>query len=65
MSFYLMQFLKTLFLVETDFCNAGVIQGLVQNLVLYLVILLDGACLLMILPMESKTFWNDASMLLL
>ena len=33
---------KNLILIEIDFCNAGVIQGLVLNLSLYLVVFLNG-----------------------
>ena len=37
-----------------DFCNAGVIQGLVLNFSLYLVIFLNGACLSRMLFTESE-----------
>ena len=47
---------KLLFLIEIDFCNAGVIQGLVLNLDLYLVIFLNGACLSRIYSWSHKGF---------
>ena len=43
-----------------DFCNAGVIQGLVPNFSLDLVIISNGACLSRIVFMQSKKFWNDS-----
>ena len=50
---------------KNGFCNAGIIQGLVLNLSIYLVIFVNGTCSSRILFMESKRFWNDAMLMLL
>ena len=64
----IMKFMKSFFLIffliEINFRSAVVIQGLVLNFIWCLIIVWNSACLYGILFMESKKFWNDASMLL-